>query len=253
MLLRGRILHASNLGGEGNEEPQPFWSLGVGNDHGNGRVAQVTTTVTIYSGLHCPWAYVCVHRLRAARDAHALDVVFDQRAWPLEWVNRRGTPRHIVEPEAAVLANHEEALFSRFRGESWPSTFLPAFELVAAARRAFGLRAAEEVDYHLRRRFFRESGDVSQRHELAAAAIDAGVDADKLLDVWVNEPVRRDVVEDFERAGALPIQGSPQLFWPDGTTTHNPGMTDHEWVRGLPRLRNADPAAPERLLLAHAA
>jgi hypothetical protein len=29
-------------------------------------------------------------------------------------------------------------------------------------------------------------------------------------------------------------------------------MTDQEWVRGLPRLRNTDPTAPARLLLAHA-
>nr|MBA2529190.1 hypothetical protein [Euzebyales bacterium] len=45
------------------------------------------------------------------------------------------------------------------------------------------------------------------------------------------------------------IQGSPQIFWPDGSTTHNPGMTDHEWVRGIPRLRSSDPGEAEGLLL----
>lgn len=55
---------------------------------------------------------------------------------------------------------------------------------------------------------------------------------------------------DYERSKSLPIHGSPQVFWPDGTTTHNPGLDDHEWVRGIPRLRSDDPAAPADLLRA---
>jgi hypothetical protein len=95
----------------------------------------MTATVTISSDLHCPWADVGIPRLRAARAAHGPDGVLDQRAPPLEWVTGRRTPRHIVEPETAVLAGQEEELFRRFQGSSWPSTFLPAFELVAAAAR----------------------------------------------------------------------------------------------------------------------
>jgi predicted DsbA family dithiol-disulfide isomerase len=212
----------------------------------------VTAHIEVWSDLHCAWATTAVHRLRRAREKHGLDVVFDQRAWPLEWVNTSGTPRHIVEPETAVLSNHEPEIFSRFRGDSWPSTFLPAFELVAAARRALGMRAAEDVDYALRLRFFRESADVSLRHELARACDDAGIDTDAVMSAWESEPVRADVAADFARSAGLPIDGSPQIFWPDGSTTHNPGMTDHEWVRGLPRIGVTDPDACERLLLTHA-
>ena len=209
--------------------------------------------VQVFSDIHCPWATVAVHRLRAARDAAGLDVVFDQRAWPLELVNESGTPHAIVTQETAVLANHEPELFSRFSGDSWPSTFLPAFELVAATRRAHGLRAAEDVDYHLRLAFFRDSVDVSIRAGLAralAAAVAAGaeLDTDKVLAIWDAEPVRADVLDDYSRSLDLPIQGSPQVFWPDGTTTYNPGMTDHEWVRGIPRVHSADPETPGRLL-----
>ncbi|MBW3602308.1 MAG: DsbA family protein [Actinobacteria bacterium] len=207
----------------------------------------MTTTVTIYSDLHCPWAAVAVHRLRRARDGQDLDVVFDQRAWPLEWVNGQGTPRDIVESEMAVLAGHEERLFSRYGDPSWPSTLLPAFELVAAARRAFGLRAAEDVDYAVRLAFFRRSADVSQRHVLHRVAGEAGLDADAVMRVWETGSARADVVDDYRRGQQLPIQGSPQIFWPDGSTSHNPGM-DHEWVRGLPRVRHADPRAAARLL-----
>ncbi len=211
----------------------------------------MTTTVAVWSDIHCPWATVAVHRLRKARDAAGLDAVFDPRAWPLEFVNGSGTPRHIVEPETAVLANHEESLFSRYRGESWPSSFLGAFEVVATARRLFGTRAAEDTDYALRLRFFRHSGDVSMRGQLHQAVGEAGLDADAVMHEWATQPVRADVLDDFERSKDLPIQGSPQVFWPDGSTTHNPGLTDHEWVRGIPRVRTDDAGEPERLLRKH--
>lgn len=212
----------------------------------------MSTLVTIYSDIACPWAMVAIHRLREARDAHGLDVVFDQRAWPLEWVNNAGTPRATVETEMVVLSQHEPTLFTAFQGESWPSTRLPAFELVAATRHAFGPRAAEDVDYRLRFRFFHDSADLSLRHELRRAVEDVGLDADTVLDVWQTRPVRADVLADYQRGQSLPIQGSPQIFWPDGSTHHNPGMTGHQWVGGIPRLERTDPEEPARLLFRHA-
>ena len=85
-----------------------------------------SVTVDIWSDIHCPWALIAVHRLRTARDRYGLDVVFVPRAWPLEWVNGRGTPRAIVTTETAALAGHEPELFNAYRNDSWPSTFLPA-------------------------------------------------------------------------------------------------------------------------------
>ncbi len=211
------------------------------------------TTVTVWSDIHCPWATVAVHRLRAARDHDRPQVVFDQRPWPLELVNRHGTPRQIVVQETAVLSNHEPKIFSAYRNDSWPSTFLPAFELVAATRRVHGMRAAEDVDYALRLAFFRKSVDVSIRAGLEqaldiAGKLHAGLDADAVLAQWDGGRVRADVLADYERSKDLAIQGSPQVFWPDATTTHNPGMTDHHWVRGIPRVGAADPDEPARLL-----
>jgi predicted DsbA family dithiol-disulfide isomerase len=217
----------------------------------------VTAKVEVWSDLHCPWALVAVHRLRRARDELAApDVVISPRAWPLEWVNEVGTPHDIVTTETAVLANHEPSLFNRFAGSSWPSTFLPAFELVAAARRVGGDRVAEDVDYGVRLAFFRDGVDVSIEAGLVRALVVAGDTAaerlpvDDILRVWRHEPVRADVRADFEVSTTLPIQGSPQVFWPDGTTHHNPGMDDHEWIEGIPRIRSTDPTAPRRLLSA---
>ncbi len=215
----------------------------------------MTTTVTIWSDIHCPWAAITVHRLRTARQKYHLNVVFDPRPWPLELVNGTGTPYDIVSQETAVLASHEPELFSAFTGGSRPSTFLPAFELVAAARRLHGTRGAEDVDYQLRLAFFRDSIDVSVRagldHALRAAAeLNSELDPDRVLATWDNETVRADVLADYHRSCGLPIQGSPQVFWPDSTTTHNPGMTDHQWLRGIPRIGSTDPDAPARQLRA---
>lgn len=209
--------------------------------------------VEIWSELHCPWALVAIHRLRKARHEHGLDVVFVPRAWPLEWVNSRGTPREIVTTETAALASHEPDLFTAYRGESWPSTFLPAFELVAAARRLCGVVAAEEVDYALRLAFFRDSVDVSiaaglyRALELAAGTI--ALDPEALMDLWRESDVRSDVAADYRESRGVRIQGSPQVVWPDGSSDHNPGMTDHEWHGGLVRIRSTDRRAPERRLL----
>jgi predicted DsbA family dithiol-disulfide isomerase len=218
----------------------------------------MTVEVDVWSDIHCPWAYVAVHRLRRARDAHGLDVVFAPRAWPLEWVNRRGTPRDIVTTETAALAGHEPELFTAYTGESWPSTFLPAFELVAVARRLYGVRAAEDVDFALRLAFFRDGVDVSIRAGLAEAlAIASGLNADvvpeEVEDAWLRTNPRADVAGDFRISGGLPIQGSPQIFWPDGSTTHNPGMTDHRWHGGLVHIGHTDPDEAGRLLLAKTA
>ncbi len=212
------------------------------------------TTVDIWSDIHCPWALIAVHRLRAARAEHRLDVVFAPRAWPLEWVNGRGTPRGIVTTETAALASHEPALFTVYTNESWPSTFLPAFELVAAARRVHGPRAAEDVDYALRLAFFRDAVDVSIRAGLQEAldlahTLNTDVRPDEVMDTWLHGSTRSDVETDFQASTAVPIQGSPQIFWPDGTTTHNPGMTDHVWHGGLVRIGHTDPGEAERLLL----
>lgn len=213
------------------------------------------TTIDIWSDIHCPWALVAIHRLRSARDEHQLDVAFRPRAWPLEWVNGRGTPRDIVVTETAALASVEPDLLNAYTNDSWPSTFLPAFELVAATRRVHGVRTAEDVDYALRLAFFRDSADVSieagLRVALAiAATLNRGLDPDRVIDAWMRTNTRADVADDFEISKTLAIQGSPQIIWPDGSTSHNPGMTGHHWSGGLVRIGATDQHAPRRLLLA---
>jgi predicted DsbA family dithiol-disulfide isomerase len=209
--------------------------------------------IEIWSDIHCPWALIALHRLRQARARLGAEVIFVPRAWPLEWVNDRGTPYDIVTTEVAALASHEPDLFNRYSGDSWPSTFVPAFELVAAANRTGGAELAEHVDYALRLAFFRDGADVSieagLRHALGIArTYEPDCPAEAVMSKWRASNVRADVARDFEQSEHVAIQGSPQIVWPDGSTTHNPGMSDHYWHGGLLRINSVDPDEPSRLL-----
>ena len=105
----------------------------------------------------------------------------------------------------------------------------------------------------LRLAFFRDSVDVSiaaglRRALGIAVSLNGGIDVEAVMRTWTDSHVRGDVATDFRHSRQLPIQGSPQIFWPDGSTTHNPGMTGHYWRGGLMRINSADPGEPERLL-----
>jgi hypothetical protein len=116
------------------------------------------------------------------------------------------------------------------------------------------MQAAEDVDFALRLAFFRDSVDVSIRAGLQAALdIAAGLnphlDPAAIMRIWMDGNPRAEVGRDYEASRSVSIQGSPQIIWADGSTSHNPGMTDHEWVDGRPQLRSVDALAVERLLL----
>lgn len=212
--------------------------------------------VTIWSDVHCPWATTAIHRLRAARDQDGLDVEFQLRAWPLELVNGEAGSRDSLMLEVGVLSTYEPEIFSAYDNDAWPSTFLPALELVAAARRVHGPRAAEDVDYALRLSFFRDGVDISLRPGLEkavqlAAGFGSGLDGEAVLAEWDSGAPRADVLADFRESKNVGVSGSPHVFWPDGTDTVNPGFSGLQMQRGIPRIGSADPGAPARLLREH--
>jgi predicted DsbA family dithiol-disulfide isomerase len=214
-------------------------------------------TVTIFSDVSCPWSTVAIHRLRVARDRDGLDVEFDLRAWPLELVNDgQSATREFVAREVGALSGVEPDLFGAYDNPAWPSTFLPALELVAAARRVHGLRAAADVDYALRLAFFRDGVNVSVRPGLERAleladTFGGELDGQAVLAEWDSGAPRADVLADFRRSEGVGVQGSPHVFWPDGSSTVNPGIGGLESVRGIPRIGTDDPDEPGRLLRTH--
>src|SRR5215210_6150354 len=59
--------------------------------------------IAMYSDLHCPYAYVAAYRLRKLRDEYRGRVVVEHKSLALEYVNRRPTPKPILDVEAPTL------------------------------------------------------------------------------------------------------------------------------------------------------
>ncbi|GAC1569595.1 MAG: dithiol-disulfide isomerase [Candidatus Dormibacteria bacterium] len=212
--------------------------------------------VVVYSDLACPWAHVAVTRLHATRRRLGLDgrVAFDHRAFPLELVNRRPTPKRVLDSEVPVLA----ALQPDAGWHSWnapdseyPVTTLPAMAAVQAAA-AQGWAASEALDLALRCAFFADSRCISVLPViLAVAGACDGVDADLLATELESGRGHAAVMaqwRDIERWG---VQGSPHVFAQGGCDSFNPGITteaiDIEGEHFL-RVTADDPTAYEQIL-----
>lgn len=201
----------------------------------------------IASDIHCPWANVCVVRLLRTRDALGLDVALRHLYWPLELVNKRGAPRGILDAEVPVLAQYEPDEFAAWKGADWPTSFMPAFELVKAAEEQ-GLATAEALDVALRRAFFLEHRNLSLRTEVLAVALGVrGLDQDALREAYDSGRTRRVVLQEYDEVCRRGIEGSPELYLPGGGRVHNPGFT-RRWHRGIPRVLSEDPDVYEGLL-----
>ena len=203
--------------------------------------------LTVFSDLHCRWAYVFSIRLRRARTAVGEPPVA-WRCWPLELVNRRGTPWDTLSQEIPVLAQLEPDHFAPPRRDTWPSTLLPAMEALKVAGELGGPEAADRFDEAARRAFFLDRRDLSIRPTLADVATEAGLDRARFLDAFDGGGHRRAVVADWQEGRRRGVEGSPQAFLPDGTAVFNPGVGTVDWVRGIPVPREVDEGAIARLL-----
>ncbi len=209
----------------------------------------MAAVLEIASDIHCPWAYLCVLRLGRTRDALGLDVVLRHLSWPLELVNGRGAPRAILDAEVPVVAQLEPDDFAAWRGPEWPSTFLPAFELVKAAEEQ-GLRPAEDLDLALRRAFFLDHRNLSLRTALFEVAERVpALDHGALRAAYDSGRTRRVVLQEYDEVNRRGIEGSPEVYLPGGERVHNPGLTK-QWTHGIPHVLAEDRTVYERLLRA---
>lgn len=213
-------------------------------------------TIVVWSDLTCPWAHVAVARLHRARAESGLvdDVRLDHRAFPLELLNGRPTPKLILDAEIPVAGALEPgAGWQMWQRPPWqyPGTVLLALEAVQAAKEQ-SLRAAEALDRDLRVAFFGQSRSISMRDVVLdvaerCAEVDEGVLA-KALD---DGSARRVLMDQADEAAGPGVKGSPHLFLPDGTDVHNPGVELHwtgEKGRGFPVVDADDPAVYRDLL-----
>src|SRR5262245_6844532 len=60
-------------------------------------------TIALYSDVHCPYAYVTAYRLRQLREEYRGRVTISYKSLALEYVNRRPTPKPILDNETPFL------------------------------------------------------------------------------------------------------------------------------------------------------
>lgn len=217
-------------------------------------------TVQVWSDIACPWASLALWRLRAIRTRIGFDDVvrIEHRAFPLELINGRPTPKPILDTEVPVIGELEPDMgwspWQRPEWE-WPGTVLLALEAVqvAKAEGAGGLRASEELDAALRAALYAEGRPISLWTEVVAIAENCPtVNVDAFTDGMSSGAGRRAVLTDWSAAAGRGVQGSPHFFFADGGEgVHNPGV-QIEWEERdgtrVPTVSAQNPKAYEDLL-----
>jgi predicted DsbA family dithiol-disulfide isomerase len=164
--------------------------------------------VTLWSDIACPWATVFVTRWQAACERAGVAIPIDHRAFPLELVNERPTPKLTLEAEIPVAGALVTDLEMRLWTEpdfTYPVTTLLALEAVQAAKEQ-SLEVSTALDRALR----------------------AAMDVDRLAEALDSGRCRQQVMRDLAEATSSDrIKGSPHVFLADGTDAHNPGITLH--------------------------
>ena len=207
-------------------------------------------TIVVWSDLTCPWAHVAVARLHRVRDELGLTeaVRLDHRAYPLELLNERSTPKLTLDAEVPVAGALEPgAGWQMWQRRDWeyPGTVLLAMEAVQAANEQ-SLRAGEALDRALRVAMFGQSRSIALRSVILEVAAECDdVDPDTLAKGLDDGRCRQALMDQAGQAAGGEVQGSPHLFLPDGTDVHNPGVELHwagEKGRGFPVVDSDDPS-----------
>jgi predicted DsbA family dithiol-disulfide isomerase len=176
-------------------------------------------TIALYSDVHCPYAYLTAYRLRQLRDVYQDRVTISYQSLALEYVNRRPTPKPILDNETPILMLEEpEIPYRPWHAplSEWPVTMWPAFEAIKCAERQ-GPGAAAELDWAIRAAFFAESKCISIRHVLFALAEQVGLDMARFADDFDSGVTKRQVLEEAQMGWErLKVAGSPTFVLASG-------------------------------------
>lgn len=172
---------------------------------------------------YCPWSYIAAVRLYHVSPEYAGRVRLRVRPFPLEVMGGEAAPREVLEQEWWLAAIQEpRATFEPWRGESWPTTTLPAFEAAWCARLQDDSLFLD-YDLRIRRAFFAESRDIGQVTVLLEIAQEAGLDVDRLRRDLERGHARASILEDA-RLGQerYRVRGTPTIMVSDGTKLRHP-------------------------------
>jgi len=162
--------------------------------------------IEVFADIWCPFAYVGLVQLRAARDELAPSLPIVVSAWPLEVIN--GTPLDpgtVADEVADLRAQVAPELFTGLDPGHFPTTTIPALGLVAAAREQ-APTVGETVGMTLRRWLFEEGRDISDPDVLAEAAGAAAVEMPSAA--WARAAVEAE----HALGRARGVKGSPHFF-----------------------------------------
>lgn len=159
------------------------------------------------------------------------------RAFPLEIINRRPAPRHIVDQEWPLIAVQE----SRAPCRAWPheeylKSTLPAFEAYSSAYEQ-DPEKARVFDLRVRRAFFYEGRRIDEAVVLRGIAAAAGLDSAALGRDLEAGRYRDSLMADHREAirlrdeEGLPMT-SPTLLLPTGEAFHNPFASEKRIENG---------------------
>lgn len=215
-------------------------------------------TISVFSDIACPWAHLAVFRLERARRDLGLtsDLRIDHRAFPLELLNCRSTPKVLLEAEIPTIAELDPDAGWSNDPEPWtyPVSSMAALEAVQAAKRQ-GAELSVQLDLALRRGMFEDWRCIAVYGEVMdiARSLD-GIDGDALWDEIVSNRPRAQIWQDLEISRTDAVPASPTFILPDGTTVVNPGI-DFHWEGGHDALvidRDDRDAIPSLVRHAHA-
>jgi hypothetical protein len=154
-------------------------------------------------------------------------VAISFKSLALEYVNRRSTPKPILDNETPILMLEEpEIPYQPWHAplSTWPVTIWPAFEAIKCAERQ-GSEAAAELDWAIRTAFFAESQCISMRHVLLALAEKAGLDMVRFAEDFDSGVTKRQVLQEAQEGWErLKVEGSPTFVLPSGEQISYPAL-----------------------------
>ena len=167
----------------------------------------MSASLEVFADITCPFTHVGLKQVvrHVAEMDEPIDVIV--RAWPLEWVNGVALDADVVTRKSCVIAEQLNVdYFSGVSADHWPTTTIPALNLVASAYArdaAIGLT----VSLELREALFERGLDVGDAKVLADIAVAHDLPAPSA------DPCDA-VRADYEAGLARGVKGSPH-FWVD--------------------------------------
>lgn len=172
---------------------------------------------------YCPWCYVMAVRMHRVQQEYTGRVLAYTRFFPLELLNHEAPPRDILEQEWWLAAIQEPgATFMPYTTPDWPTTTLPAFDAVWAARQQ-GMDVSLDLDIAIRRAFFGESRNIGDRSVLLELARNSDLDFARFERDFAS-PAARAAVEEEARIGReqYQVRGTPTMMLEDGSRVRAP-------------------------------